>query len=171
MQNRKVTFYEECLTLGRFLSRAEKEALYKYLLETKRNTYRAGAKTLLQDDFLTVYVANGEIQYGIEDKHVHYVAREINSAEFCPAIRKLSLHVPKFLKVIRLERFFAQAEVDILSNFPLPGDNQQPEGGFGINAIPFYDLKYYSNGRGILRGFLKKFENSNSEILTKLRTL
>lgn len=164
-------FFKECLTLGRYLSQAEKEALYRYLLETKQDVFKTGAKILLQNDFLTVNVANGEIQYGIEDNYVYYIAREINSAEFCPILRKLSLNVPGILKIRRLQRFFAQTEVDVLSNFPLPGANVQPQSGYGINAIPFYDLNYYSNGSGKLLGLVKKFENSNSEILKKLRTL
>lgn len=171
MQNKRVSFFEECLTLGRFLSQPEKEALYRYLLEKNRNTYKNQASVLLQDGFLKVNFANGEIQYGIQDNHVFYVARKIDSAEFTPALRQLKLNIPDFMKTHRLKYFFAQAEVDVMSNYPLPGANRQTEDGYGINAIPFYDLNYYSNGKGRALGLLKKIKSKDSEILTKLRTL
>ena len=166
-----MSFFEECLTLGRYLSQPEKEALYHYLLEQKRETYKSQARTLMKEGFLRVNFANGEIQYGVEANCVNYVARKIHSAEFSPSLRQLRLGIPEILKIRRLQLFFAQAEVDVLSNFPLSGANQQPDEGYGINAIPFYDLNYYSNGNGKFRGFIKRIENSNSEILTKLRTL
>lgn len=171
MQNEKVSYFEECLSLGRYLSQAEKEALYQYLLESKRETYKTQATTLLKDGFLMVNFANGEIQYGIDTNSVYYMARKVNSAEFTPALRRLKIKSPSFLKTRRLQRFFAQAEVDVLSNFPLPGVNQESGDGYGINAIPFYDLNYYSNGDGKMRGLIRRIENSNSEILSKLRTL
>jgi hypothetical protein len=166
-----MNFFGECLTLGSYLSQKEKEALYRFLLETKNDIFKADAKNFLKSRFLTTYIANGEIQYGIEDDSVFYTAREVNSAEFCPALRRLSLKVPKIFQIRRLVRFFAQSEVDVISNFPLPGANAQPKSGYGFNAIPFYDLNYYSNGKGRLRGLREKLKNSNSEILTKLRTL
>lgn len=171
MQNESVSYFEECLSLGRYLSQAEKEALYRYLLESKRETYRTQATALLKDGFLRIFFVNGEIQYGIEANSVYYMARKVNSEEFSPALRSLRLQIPRLMKNRRLQRFFAQAEVDVLSNFPLTGVNPQPDDGYGINAIPFYDLNYYSNGNGKFRGLIKRIENSNSEILTKLRTL
>ncbi len=166
-----MSYFEECLTLGRFLSQAEKEALYRYLLEKNRETYTSQASALLQNGYLKVGFANGEIQYGIQDHYVYYTARKIHSAEFTPALRQLKLNIPDFMKTRRLQTFFAQAEVDVMSNYPLPGANRQPEEGYGINAIPFYDLNYYSNGAGKIRGLMKRIASSNSEILTKLRTL
>ncbi len=170
-QNRYVSYFEECLTLGRFLSQAEKEALYRYLLERNRDTYTSQASALLQEGFLKISFANGEIQYGIQDNYVYYMARKNHSAEFSPALRQMKLNIPDFMKTRRLQTFFAQAEVDVMSNYPLPGANRQPEEGYGINAIPFYDLNYYSNGNGKIQGLVKRIANSNSEILTKLRTL
>ncbi len=166
-----MSYFEECLTLGRFLSQAEKEALYRYLLERNRDTYTSQASALLQEGFLKISFANGEIQYGIQDNYVYYMARKNHSAEFSPALRQMKLNIPDFMKTRRLQTFFAQAEVDVMSNYPLPGANRQPEEGYGINAIPFYGLNYYSNGNGKIQGLVKRIANSNSEILTKLRTL
>jgi hypothetical protein len=49
-----VSFFEECLTLGRYLSQAEKEALYRYLLEQKREVYKSQARTLIKENFLSM---------------------------------------------------------------------------------------------------------------------
>jgi hypothetical protein len=93
-----VSFFEECLTLGRYLSQAEKEALYRYLLEQKREVYKSQARTLIKENFLEVNFANGEIQYGVEANCVYYVARRIHSAEFSPTLRRLKLGIPELLK-------------------------------------------------------------------------
>jgi hypothetical protein len=171
MQNNHMSFFEECLTLGRFLSQAEKEALYRFLLQEKQSTYRVQANNLLKNGSLTNSFANGVIQYRIESNWAYYISKEISAPEFTPILRKVQLNVPRVYKIRRLERFFAQAEVDVLSNFPLPGENQQSQTGYGINAIPYYDLNYYSNGKGRALGWLKKIKSTDSEILTKLRTL
>jgi len=170
VQNKVMNFYEECLTLGQYLSQEEKVSLYQYLLTSKRNSYEIEARKLLSEKVHTSFMANGEINYQFSKNQVSYTSREIGSLEFQSTIRELYLGRVQFRRVDKLCRFFAQAEVDVISNFPLPGTNQNPDRGFSYNTIPYYDLNYYSNGRGKIRGLLVKLKKVDSEILIKLRT-
>lgn len=171
VQNRVVNFFQKCLTLGQYLSQEEKEALYRYLLGAKKNEYASQAAKLIQENELKTFIANGEIQYKINSKVVSYTARKLDEKEFTPAIRKLKLGILGTNNIRKLSRFFAQAEVDVLSNFPLPGTKQESDSSFGINTFPYYTFNYYSNGKGRLRGLLKKLKSADPEALIKLRTL
>ena len=71
----------------------------------------------------------------------------------------------------RLKKFFAQSDVDVIQNFPLPGVNARTQTSFVIDAYPYYSLAYYSNGRNYIKGIIKKLKTNDKEILTKLRTL
>ena len=166
-----MTFYEDCLTLGNWLSPDEKEALYRYLLESKEETYRNQVTELLRSGYLTSRVADGEILYEINDRKIFYSARKIGTSEFTEKIRAMNFDRVNFQKIKRLVRFLAQAEVDVIQNFPNPGENLQANSGFTCFVYPYYDLNYYSNGKGKFLGFFKKIKKGNSENLTKLRTL
>lgn len=166
-----MSFYEECLTLGNWLSPDEKEALYRYLLESKEETYRDQVIQLLRAGYLTSRVANGEILYEIDDRKIFYSARKIGTSDFTEKIRTMNFDRVNVKKIKKLVRFLAQAEVDVIQNFPNPGENLQANSGFTCFAYPFYDLNYYSNGKGKVLGLFKKIKKGNSEILTKLRTL
>ena len=169
-EEHSINFYEECLRLGQYLSQEEKVSLYQYLLTSKRNSYEIEARKLLRERVHTSFIANGEINYRFSKNVVSYTSREIDSLEFPSAIRELYLGKVQFRSVDKMCRFFAQAEVDVLSNFPLPGTDQNPDRSFSFNTIPYYDLNYYSNGKGKLRGLLVKLRKVDSEILIKLRT-
>ena len=71
----------------------------------------------------------------------------------------------------KLQMFFAQSDVDIIRNFPLPSRYPREESGFGISVYPFYTLTYYADGKNLLKGLVRKIRTSDKEILTKLRTL
>jgi hypothetical protein len=171
MQNREVSFFEECLTLGQLLSQQEKESLYRFLLESKSIEYKNEAEYLLRNQSLDKVVANGEVTFFLDQNLVSYISRKIENTEWTPRMRKMRLPSSRVFKVRRIQKYFAQTEVDVLSNFPLPGVNEQPDSGFGINTYPFYDLNYYSNGKGKVLGFINKIGRVDSEILKKLRTL
>lgn len=166
-----MNFFEECLTFGQLLSQEEKEALYRYLLGAKKSEYASQAAKLIRTNELRTFIANGEIQYRINSKKVTYVARKLDELEFTSEIRELKLGILGSRKIRKLSRFFAQAEVDVLSNFPLPGTKQELDSGFGINTFPYYTYNYYSNGRGRLLGLLNKIRSVEPEALIKLRTL
>lgn len=171
MHNRTVSYFEECLRLGEWLSEADRRALYRYLLESNNVTYGVQANLLLKNSTLNRKIANGEVIYTLQNNQVTYKAKRIGSVEFTPEMRKIKLMRIQIIDVQRLKKFFAQSDVDVIQNFPLPGENQDSEGGFCVDTYPYYTLAYYANGRNYLKGIIKKLRTNDREILTKLRTL
>jgi hypothetical protein len=166
-----MSYFEECLRLGEWLSEADRRALYRYLLEFNKSTYAMQAKQLLKNSSLNRQVANGEILYSLSNNDVSYTARRIGSEEFTSQLRTIKLTRIRTIDSQRLKRFFAQSDVDVIQNFPLPGANPETEASFGIDAYPYYSLVYYSNGKSKLLGLINKIKTNDREILTKLRTL
>jgi len=166
-----MSYFEECLRLGEWLSQDDRRALYKYLLLSNKKTYEVQANFLLSNAKLNKTIANGEILYSIEKDRVNYIAREIASDEFTPEMREIKLTGFRFIDLARLRKFFAQSDVDVIQNYPLPGENPQTAGGFGIDDYPYYNLAHYSDGKNRLLGLVKKLRTNDKELLTKLRTL
>jgi hypothetical protein len=166
-----VSYFEECLRLGEWLSEADRRALYRYLLESNNVTYGVQANLLLRNSTLNRKIANGEILYSLMKNKVTFSARRIGSEEFTRNIRTLGLTGLRLVDLLRLEKFFAQSDVDVIQNFPLPGENQQSESGFAVDAYPYYTLAYYADGKNCLKGLIKKLTTNDREILTKLRAL
>ena len=171
MHNKTVSYFEECLRLGEWLSEVDRRALYKYLLESNQDAYRVQANVLLNNATLNKTIANGEVIFSLKGRRVYYKARKIGSIEFTSEMREIKLTGLNFIDTGRLRKFFAQSDVDVIQNYPLPGANPQTEAGFGIDSYPYYSLAYYANGQNLLVGLIKKIKTSDKEILTKLRTL
>lgn len=171
MQNKAVSYFEECLRLGEWLSEADRRALYRYLLESNKENYKAQANLLLENSSLKKKIANGEVIYTVLNRQVTYKARKIGSDEFTSEMRKMNLIGIPIIDTQRLKKFFAQSDVDVIQNFPLPGENQESEGGFCVDTYPYYTLAYYANGGNPIKGIIKKLRTNDKEILTKLRTL
>lgn len=171
MQNKTVSYFEECLRLGEWLSEADRRALYRYLLESNKENYKAQANLLLENSSLNKKIANGEVVYTVLNSLVTYKARKIGSDEFTSEMRKMNLIGIPIIDIQRLKKFFAQSDVDVIQNFPLPGENQESEGGFCVDTYPYYTLAYYANGGNPIKGLIKKLRTNDKEILTKLRTL
>ena len=168
MQNSAVTFYEESLSLGQWLFPERKLALYKYFLKTKRDSYLQDAAELNQKGVLSRSIANGEILYEVKNNQVSVSAREIGDSEFSPPFRELRIPLFHFFRASKLAKFFAQTEVDVLSNFPVPTSGAPKNYSININAFPYYDLRYYSKGKGRVHGFIKKVQIDDSELVRKL---
>lgn len=166
-----MSYFEECLRLGEWLSEADRRALYRYLLESNNVTYGVQANLLLKNSTLNRKIANGEVIYTLQNNQVTYKAKRIGSVEFTPEMRKIKLMRIQIIDVQRLKKFFAQSDVDVIQNFPLPGENQDSEGGFCVDTYPYYTLAYYANGGNPIKGIVKKLRTNDNEILTKLRTL
>jgi hypothetical protein len=166
-----VSYFEECLRLGEWLSEADRRALYRYLLESNKENYKAQANLLLENSSLNKKIANGEVVYTVLNSLVTYKARKIGSDEFTSEMRKMNLIGIPIIDTQRLKKFFAQSDVDVIQNFPLPGENQESEGGFCVDTYPYYTLAYYANGGNPIKGLIKKLRTNDKEILTKLRTL
>lgn len=171
MHNKTVSYFEECLRLGEWLSEADRRALYRYLLESNKENYKAQANLLLENSSLKKKIANGEVIYTVLNRQVTYKARKIGSDEFTSEMRKMNLIGIPIIDTQRLKKFFAQSDVDVIQNFPLPGENQESEGGFCVDTYPYYTLAYYANGGNPIKGIIKKLRTNDKEILTKLRTL
>ena len=171
MHNKTVSYFEECLRLGEWLSEADRRALYRYLLESNKENYKAQANLLLENSSLNKRIANGEVIYTLQSNQVTYKARKIGSVEFSSEMRKMQLMGIQLIDTQRLRKFFAQSDVDVIQNFPLPGENQESEGGFCVDTFPYYTLAYYANGGNPIKGLIKKLRTNDKDILTKLRTL
>ena len=164
-----MSYLEECLTLGDWLSQENRRALYKYFLKSNRDIYKSQANLLVTNGASTKVVANGQICYLVKNRLVNYFSRRLDSDEFTPVIREIKLTGFKFYDIRRLMKFFAQSDVDVIHNFPLPGLNPQSDSGFGINAYPYYDLNYYSEGKGKLLGLVNRIKINDRELLNKLK--
>ena len=171
MHNKTVSYFEECLRLGEWLSEADRRALYRYLLESNKENYKAQANLLFENSSLNKRIANGEVIYTLQSNQVTYKARKIGSVEFSSEMRKMQLMGIQLIDTQRLRKFFAQSDVDVIQNFPLPGENQESEGGFCVDTFPYYTLAYYANGGNPIKGLIKKLRTNDKDILTKLRTL
>jgi hypothetical protein len=163
-----VTFYEESLGLGQWLFPERKLALYKFFLKTKRVTYLQDVAELTHEGVLSRSIANGEILYEFKNSQVSVSAREIGTDEFSPPFRELSIPFFHFFGTSKLTKFFAQTEVDVLSNFPVPTNDAPKNFSINIDAFPYYDLRYYSKGKGRVLGFIQKVQIDDSELVRKL---
>ena len=116
-----MSFFEECLSLGQWLGEDRSRALYKYLLQKKKNIYKNEAEELLKNRIKKTFIANGEINYFIENNLLKYKSRQNGTDGFTDVIREIKLSRFKFRNIFKIQKFFAQVEVDVIHNFPLPG--------------------------------------------------
>lgn len=163
-----MSLFEQYLTYGDEICQDEKVSLYKFLLINQSVRYKEDAVLLLKNKKLVRSIANGEVDYSIQSGKVSYIARKIGSNSFTHKIRELNLGFFQRRRISKLVRFFAQAEVDVLSNYPISIDTAMSENGFGYLAFPYYDLNYYSQGKGKLIGFFKMLKSKDDELLEKL---
>jgi len=170
VHNKGVSYFEECLTSGGLLFQEERRALYKYLLEINKDFYVNQARLLLDKGIASRIIANGEVTYFLKGRKVNYSARELNSDEIHSELREIKLTKIRKYNIRSLEKFFAQCDVDVISNFPIPGRIPKAESGYGFNTYPFYTLAYYANGKNLLVGLIRKVRADDREILAKLRT-
>lgn len=166
-----MSYFEECLSSGGLLFQEERRALYKYLLEINKDFYVNQANLLLDNGIAIRTIANGEATFFLKDKKVNYSARKLNSDEIQSDLREIKLTKIRKYNIKKLEKFFAQCDVDVISNFPIPRQIPTEESGYGFNTYPFYTIAYYANGRNYIKGIIKKLRSNDKEILTKLRAL
>jgi hypothetical protein len=163
-----MSLFEEYLTLGPWLAEEQRRDLYKYLLKTRREKYRLDSEVLLQNRVLDTLFANGAILYLISDNAISYKTKRVDEPVYGDEVRSLPLRRFNFLNSARIRKFFAQAELDVLRNYPNPGKELEENRGFGFNVYPYYDLNYYSNGRGKILGVLNKIRTKDGELLQNL---
>lgn len=163
-----MSLFEEYLTLGPWLAEEQRRDLYKFLLKTRQDKYRLDSEVLLQNRILATLFANGAILYLINDNAISYKTKRVDEPAYGDEVRRLQLRRFNFLNAARIRKFFAQAELDVLRNFPNPGKDLEENRGFGFNVYPYYDLNYYSNGRGKFLGILNKIRTRDGELLQNL---
>lgn len=163
-----MSLFENYLTLGYSLAESERLAIYKYLLKTRRTKYENESGILISNKSLCTSVANGEILYEITSTLVSYKARKIGDSNWSDQIRTLKL--PRFRNISRrrLNKFFAQAETDVIRNYPVQMINSIEERSFARNVYPYYTLDYFSNGQGKLKGLLMKLRTEDDPLLERL---
>jgi len=171
VHNKGVSYFEQCLTSGGLRFQEERRALYKYLLEINRDFYTNQAQMLLGTGLAIRTIANGEATFNLKNRKVNYSARKLNSDDVQSEVREIKLTRVKSHNIRKLQKFFAQCDVDVITNYPRPGRIPSEESGYGINTHPYYTLAYYANGKNYLKGLFVKIKTSDKEILTKLRTL
>lgn len=166
-----MSFYEELLTLGQHLHERERFALYKFYIKAKKDVYRTNAVLLSSTKVFNSRIANGEILYQLNGNTVSYSARRNGTSQFQENVRTLKLGTIPRIRVNNLVKFFAQTEVEVIWNFPLQGHSLQEEGSYCILFYPYFDLRYFSNGKNRIFGLINKIKTNDKELLTKLRTL
>jgi hypothetical protein len=164
-----MSLYEELLTHGSHLHETERIALYKYLLESKRDVYLADALELIRCNELKREIADGEIIYSLNENQISYSARKRGAADYLQNLRLLKLTRFSKFQIKKIMKFFAQSEVDVIWNFPLQGNDPQELGSFSIISLPYFDLRYYSRRRSRILGLINKIKSHDSEILQQLR--
>jgi hypothetical protein len=107
----------------------------------------------------------------LKNNVVSYSVRKNGSSVFEENVRQVKLHDFSRLQIKKLNKFFAQTEVEVIWNYPLEGRNFQEEGSYCIHSYPYFDLRYFSNGGSRLVGLVNKMKTNDKEILTKLRAL
>lgn len=160
MQNRPMESYEEYLTKGEWLDAEERLELYRFLKNQHDNDFYNLENELRENGISFVNIANSQIKFVLDKNLISNQVRGLGKTEFVDGMRCVKLSKNKILNRIRLPRFIAQCEVDAIWNFPLDGKFTKTADGFGINSYPYYDLNYYSNGRGRVRGFIAKLKSN-----------
>lgn len=163
------TFFEELQTLGQHLHERERLALYKFLIESKSDTYKSEALNLIESKEIKNAIANGEITYYLNNNVVSYSTRRNGSTKYQENVRQAKLNKISKLRIRKLIKFFAQTEVEVIWNYPLAGRNSQVEGSYCIVSYPFSDLRYFSNGGSRVIGLIKKLRIDDSDIVEKMR--
>jgi hypothetical protein len=154
-----VSYFEECLTAGGLRFQEERRALYKYLLEINGDFYINQANLLLNDGIANRNIANGEATFILKDRKVNYSARKLGSNESQSDLREILLTRVRRHNVKKLQKYFAQCDVDVITNFPIPGPISQEYTGYGFNTYPYYTLAYYADGGNLIKGFIQKIED------------
>jgi hypothetical protein len=161
-------FYEELLTLGSHLCETERVTLYKFFLLSKRENYLSAARELLRAHELKREIANGEILYTLSGNFLTYSAKRKNESDYIENLRTLKLSkISKFRKR-QIVKFFSQADVDVIWNYPLQGDHPHEDCGFTIMTYPYFDLRYFAEGKGWIFGLINKSKFVDSEMLHML---
>lgn len=168
VQNNPVSLFEEYLSLGQWLSEDQSLAIYKYLSKTSVAKYVSDSKALRKNSTLEAHIANGSIRYTLTSNVLEYQVRKKDEKEWSNCIRTLKLLPFGIFNNRRMANFFAQAELDVIQNYPLPGKNEENEHSYTINRYPYYTWNYFADGHGKIVGLFKKLTHNDDPLLARL---
>ena len=135
---------------------------------TKREIYKREAIALLEQSTLKTKIADGEILYNFIEGRVEFRARKLGDNGFDRCRRSIKVSKFRIFATNSLIKFFAQAEADVVRNYPILNEQDLERRGYAMNLYPYYDLNYYSNGKGSIAGFIKKVQSKDDELLERL---
>ena len=163
-----MSFYEDLLSRGQHLYQDDRYALYRYLLISNQARYEEQVSKLVEGGSITSSVANGEILYIYSHGRLSYSARKKGEENLQEEVRHIQVNSLPQIRLKKMKNFFAQAEVDVIWNYPIPGIYEQEPASFSITSYPYYDLNYFSNGEGKFKGFLRKMKLEDNPTLQRL---
>ena len=137
-------------------------------MRTRGRKYQSDAISLLNQGNLKTNIADGEIAYEFTEGEVRYRAQKIGVTKLGNFHRSIIVSKFRAIATSNLTKFFAQAEADVLRNYPILKEPELERGGYTMNFYPFYDVNYYANGRGKIIGLIKKLQAQDDELLEKL---
>lgn len=148
-------YYDKLLTLGQHLSSERQFELYEFLRKENLSVYSDLFKNLTDNNVAYRKIALAEIKFEVTNGTIRNFVRWENG-QYIDGNRSIRILFFNLNKKQKIANYFAQCDVDAISNFPITGQIENPLSSLGIVAYPFYSLDYYSRGRGKLIGFIQK---------------
>lgn len=148
-------YYDKLLTLGQHLSSERQFELYEFLKQQNSQVYLNLFEELKNKKVAYRKIANAEIQFELKNGSISNSVRKQNG-EYCDGNRNIRIGGFGLKIKQKLINYFAQCDVDAISNFPIPSDVERSATSFEIVAYPFYSLDFYSRGNGKVLGLLKR---------------
>ena len=148
-------YYDKLQTLGQHLSSERQFELYEFLSKENSKIYRNLLEELRVKKVAYREIANAEIKFELKGGTISNCVREKNG-QYLDGNRNIRINTVGIGRKQRLINYFAQCDVDAISNFPIASDLVRSFSGFEIVAYPFYSLEFYSQGNGKLLGLIKR---------------
>ena len=171
VQNSDMSIYEKLLTYGQYLQEEERFSLYRYLLDTKKKDFEIIAKELVNTGTAVTSIANGKIIFTFCNNRLTYSVSKLGDDYVYESVRELRINNISLRRKARISKFIAQAEVDVIWNFPVPSEVVQTQRGFSIWGFAFYDPRFFAQGKSKVIGMMKSLFVKDTETLLKLRAL
>lgn len=165
-------YYDKLLTLGQHLSSERQFELYEFLRKENLPVYLDLFKSLTDNNVAYRKIAAAEIKFELKKGSIRNYVRGENG-QYIDGNRSIRILFFNLNKKQKIANYFAQCDVEAISNFPITSQIENSLSGLGIVAYPFYSLDYYSKGRGKLIGFVRKKKRITEikNYLTKMNNL
>ena len=148
-------YYDKLLTIGQHLSPERQFELYEFLRQENSKIYQNLLEVLRVKKVAYREIANAEIKFELKNGVISNYVREKNG-QYLEGNRKICINFVGLNKKQKIINYFAQCDVDAISNFPILNDVEKAFSSYEIIAYPFYSLEFYSQGNGKLLGLMKR---------------